>query len=149
MAKAIEWNRNSRALFEDPLKSLEFFTFTRWSVTDLAADVEKDATVAMNTRWRQLIEDGTVIYPSKFGTDPEVISKLLIEKHGFVMYALQYMNSVIQSGLTDFSEEDLRLFRLVGDALDEGDDGLLGRGVVPRRQRVSGRRSRGDKEQAD
>lgn len=123
MVKAIEWNRNSRALFEDPLKSLEFFTFTRWAVTDLASDIETDASVAMNTRWRQLIEDGEVIYPSKFGDDPDLITQLLLEKHGPVMFALQYMNSVIQSGLTDFDQDDLRFFRLIGQQLefDEAD----------------------------
>lgn len=117
MFKAIEWHKNSRALFEDPQRRLEFLTGTRWAVTDLAGHVEEhDATTAMNTRWRTMVEDGVVIYPTKFGTDPDAAWENALSQYDgdFVMASLQYMNSVIKAGITAFSGDDLRSFRIEG-----------------------------------
>lgn len=120
MQVAIDWHKNSRALFEDPQRRLEYLSGTRWNVNDLAGHVlENDATVAVNTRWRTMIEDGQVIYPSKFGTDPERAWQMALEQYDgdFVMASLQYMNSVIQAGITDFDPADLRVYGWENEAI--------------------------------
>jgi hypothetical protein len=117
MFKAIEWHKNSRALFEDPMRRLEFLTGTRWAVNDVAGHVlDYDAQTAVNTRWRTMIEDGQVIYPLKFGTDPELAWQNALSQYDgdFVMASLQYMNSVVQAGITAFDECDLRSFCIEG-----------------------------------
>lgn len=120
MQKALEWHKNSRALFEDPINSLEYLTFTRWAVTDLAGHIlDNDPAVAVNTRWRTLIEDGKVLYPTKFGDDPEAAWQIVLDQYNqdIVMASLQYNNSVVQAGITDFAASDLRSFYWHGDEI--------------------------------
>jgi hypothetical protein len=115
MAKAIEWHNDSRALFANPDTDLEFITGTRWANFDLPSYIaEHDKTVAINTRWRRVVEDGQPLWPAKYGF-PGAIEQLQKE-HG-LKFNLLYMNEAIGEGLTDFLDSELRTYRLVGGAI--------------------------------
>lgn len=110
MQKAIEWHLDSRALFEDPEKNLEFITGTRWAAYDLPGFIlENDPTVQVNEEWRQVVKDGQVIYPWKYGYSGAVAQ--LQKEHG-VKFSLLFMNQVAGSDLTDFLLSDLRPYEL-------------------------------------
>lgn len=104
MAKAIDWHTNSRALFDDYDKSLEFIIGTRWAVTDLYSHIMEDPTVEYIVR--SIIEDGEPIYPEAFSH--ETIARLRVEFK--TMFPLLFMNSAADPSLTDFAPEDLRFF---------------------------------------
>jgi len=118
MHKAIRWHENSRALFAEREAGLEWITGTRWAVTDLIGHVQSnDPTVACNTKWQRIVEDGAVLYPPGFGDNPTTVVDTLRAQHGDVMFHLLYMNNVLTSGLTDFDPADLRTFKILGDWL--------------------------------
>lgn len=121
MQKAIEWHLDSRALFEDPEKNIEFITGTRWAAYDLPGFIqENDKTVEVNKEWRQVVNaDGKVIYPWKYGY-PGAVEQLQKE-HG-VKFSLLYMNEVSGEGLTDFLLSDLREYELRGTTLHFDED---------------------------
>lgn len=115
MQTAIDWHRNSRALMSNPERDLEFITGTRWAVADLLEHImEKDPTVAVNTQWRSMVEDGRILYPENFGGDGAV--ERLQREHG-VMFPLLYMNSVASSDLVDFDVADLRFYDVRGESV--------------------------------
>jgi hypothetical protein len=117
MQNVINWHVNSRALVDDPDKSLEFVIGTRWAVHDLYSYImQNDPTVSYLIR--SIVEDGKTIYPEAFGTD--TVERL--RKEFGIMFALLYMNNIGDPDLVDFTEEDLRFFCLVGDMCEfEGD----------------------------
>lgn len=107
MQNVIRWHINSRALFDDPNKSLEFLIGTRWAVHDLysyimAEDPSVDYVV------RSIVEDGQTIYPEVFDLDD--VTRL--EREFGVMFPLLYMNNIGHPDLVDFAETDLRFFSL-------------------------------------
>lgn len=117
MANVIRWHINSRALFDDPNRSLEFIIGTRWAVTDLysyimAEDPSVDFVV------RSIIEDGATIYPEVFTLDD--VARL--EREFGVMFPLLYMNNIGHPDLVDFAESDLRFFRQDGGIVYYDDD---------------------------
>ena len=117
MANVVRWHINSRALFDDPNKSLEFIIGTRWAVNDLysyiiAEDPSVDYVV------RSIVEDGETIYPEVFAL--EDVKRL--EREFGVMFPLLYMNNVGHPDLVDFNETDLRFFRFEDDVLVYDDD---------------------------
>lgn len=112
MQNAIDWHRNTRALYEDQDRSLEYIIGTRWAVNDLYSHiVQTDPTVEHMIR--SIIEDGRPIYPEAFSM--EVIEQLRASMG--VMFALMYMNNVGDPDLVDFPESELRFFRREGSVL--------------------------------
>lgn len=110
METVIAWHRNTRALFDDPDKSLEFIIGTRWAVHDLYSWViANDPSVAALSR--SIIEDGRIIYPEAFTA--ETIERLKVEFG--IMFPLMYMNNIGDPDLVDFTAEDLRFFLLDGN----------------------------------
>ena len=107
MEGAIDWNTNSRALMDDPNRSLEYIIGTRWAVKDLYSHVmETDPT--MSSLVRSIVEDGQCIYPEVF--DLAIVDRLKVEFGA--MFALLYMNNIGDPDLIDFPEEGLRKFAL-------------------------------------
>lgn len=107
MDGAIRWHVNSRALFDDPDKSVEFVIGTRWAVHDLYSYImQNDPTVSYLIR--SIIEDGKTIYPEAFSM--ETVDRL--RKEFGIMFALLYMNNIGDPDLVDFTEEELRFFAL-------------------------------------
>jgi hypothetical protein len=107
MHGAIEWHTNSRALLDDPDRSLEFIIGTRWAVHDLYSHIlEVDPSVS--TVVRSIVEDGVCIYPEVFTL--ETVERL--KKEFKSMFPLLYMNNVGDPDLIDFPLEDLRLFTI-------------------------------------
>lgn len=110
MEGAIRWHVNSRALFDDPDKSVEFVIGTRWAVHDLYSYImQNDPTVSYVIR--SIIEDGCTIYPEAFTL--ETVARL--RKEFGIMFPLLYMNNVGDPDLIDFPEDDLRFFALQDD----------------------------------
>ena len=117
MANVIRWHINSRALFDDPNRSLEYIIGTRWAVNDLysyimAEDPSVDYVV------RSVVEDGEPIYPEVFSLDD--IKRL--EREFGVMFPLLYMNNIGHPELVDFNEGDLRFFDEAQDIVYYDDD---------------------------
>jgi len=108
MDGAIRWHVNTRAMFDDPDKSLEFVIGTRWAVHDLYSYImQNDPTVS--TLIRSIVENGKTIYPEAFTL--ETVARL--RKEFGVMFALMFMNNTGDPDLVDFTEEDLRFFSLL------------------------------------
>jgi len=115
MAKAIEWHTDSRALFANPEKDLEFITGTRWANFDLPGYIQDtDPTVEVNKEWRRVVQDGQILWPYKYGY-PGAIEQLHKE-HG-IKFNLLYMNEATGDGLTDFIVSDLREYELGGGVI--------------------------------
>lgn len=113
MQSAIEWHRNTRALYENQDTSLEYIIGTRWAVQDLYSHIiENDPTV--EPMIRSIVEDGKPIYPEAFTLE----SVEALRKSMGVMFALMYMNNVGDPDLVDFPEEELRFFRRNGNILE-------------------------------
>lgn len=105
MENTIRWHINSRALFDDPDRSVEFIIGTRWAVHDLYSYImTEDPTVDYVVR--SIIEDGQAIYPEVFSL--ESIQRL--EDEFGIMFPLLYMNNVGDPKLIDFQESMLRFF---------------------------------------
>lgn len=117
MQNAIDWHRNTRALYESQDRSLEYIIGTRWAVLDLYSHIiQNDPTV--ETMVRSIVEDGRPIYPEVFSLEDV---ELLRQQMG-VMFALMYMNNVGDPDLVDFPEEELRFFKRYGNVLEfDGD----------------------------
>lgn len=107
MSNVIRWHINSRALFDDPNKSLEFVIGTRWAVHDLYSYImNEDPSVDYVVR--SIVEDGSTIYPEVFHLDD--VTRL--EREFGIMFPLLYMNNIGHPDLVDFAETDLRFFTL-------------------------------------
>lgn len=138
MEGAIRWHRNSRALFDDPDRTLEFIIGTRWAVHDLYSYViENDPTVGSLVR--SIVEDGKTIYPEAFTLD--TVERL---RHEFgIMFPLLYMNNVGDPDLIDFTEEELRFFMMV-DGMCEYEDDLRDASLEKRRDAAALHFDRGE-----
>ncbi len=109
MYTAIEWHKASRALMDDPDKSLEFIVGTRWAVHDLYQHIE-DNDPSVEIYRRAAVEDGKPIFPLMFS-----MATLERKRKEFgVLYPLLYLNSATDPELTDFDLEDLREFHISG-----------------------------------
>ena len=118
MQDAIQWHIASRALMDDPDKSLEYIVGTRWAAMDLysfivnggalgASGYEPDRSV--ETYIRSAIEDGESIFPEMFSLD----SLYRIQRElGPALFTLLYMNSTANPELSDFDMEELRKFTM-------------------------------------
>lgn len=141
MSKAIEWHSDSRALFANPDRDLEFITGTRWAQFDLPGYIqEQDKTVEVNTEWRRVVQDGKILYPFKYGFDGAV--EQLQKEHG-VKFNMLFMNEASGDGLTDFVLSDLREYALGGGVIrfdeDERDEVLRGAMNEPAEEPVTPR----------
>jgi len=115
MSKAIEWHTDSRALFANPDKDLEFITGTKWANYDLPGYIkDTDPSVEINTEWRRVVQDGKVLWPFKFGYKGAI--EQLQKEHG-IKFNLLYMNEATGDGLTDFLLSDLREYELGGGSI--------------------------------
>jgi hypothetical protein len=105
MQEAIEWNKASRALFDDHEKGLEFVIGTKWANYDLYTDIQdNDPSVVWLTR--QVIEDGKPIFP-------EFFSKKTIDELQHTLggrFFLLYMNTAVDPSLSEFDIDDLRFY---------------------------------------
>ena len=131
MQTAIDWHIASRALMDDPDKSLEFVVGTKWAVHDLPQHIiDNDPTVEM--RKHSIVEDGKPIMPGVFSM--ETVERL--KKEFGVLFPLLYMNDSTDPALTDFSPSDLREYEILDGALmfreDERDLLLAERLNAPR-----------------
>lgn len=109
METAIEWHKTSRALMDDPDKSLEFIIGTRWAVRDLYSVIqETDPSVAVLKKG--IIENGKPIMPKVFSL--ATIARL--HKEFGVLFPLLYMNEAADPELTDFDMTMIREFEIVG-----------------------------------
>jgi len=137
MAKAIEWHQDSRALFANPDRDLEFITGTRWANYDLPGFIQdNDPTVEINTEWRRVVDrEGKILWPYKYGF-PRAIERLQKE-HG-IKFPLLFLNEPMGEGLTDFLLSDLREYELAGGVLrfteNELDDQLRTAVNAPERE---------------
>ena len=133
MSGAIEWQKASRAFFDDPERSLENITGTRWAVWDLYSDLkENDPTIefygyntedshgkAIYKPYRSIVEDGELIFPEWCTMD--TVHELQ-NKFGPLFYLL-YMNEAYDPSLTDFNHEEIRSFRIQGESIEWDSDG--------------------------
>lgn len=122
MQTALKWHANSRALLASPATDLEFITCTRWAVNDLPGHVmEHDPTVEVNTLWRSITDGDEPIWPEHptYGAAGAIAN--LMAEFG-TRFPLLYQNSVVDSGLVDFSAADLRRFELHGDSIVFNED---------------------------
>jgi hypothetical protein len=114
MALAIRWHRDSRALLANPNEDLEWITATRWAASDLVADILDDPTVAVNEKWRSIVDPttGEPIWPEHptYG-NPEGRAQLKRE-HG-PRFSLLYENALTQAGLLLFAPEHLQYAQLL------------------------------------
>lgn len=117
MDAALTWHKASRALMESAA-SPEYIIGTRWAVHDIYDEIEQnDETVTIIKR--SVVEDGEVIYPTKFSLQPEYGKHSidqLHKEHGIMFYLL-YMNSAADPELVDFDIEQLRYYAMSGDAI--------------------------------
>lgn len=117
MHAARRWHMNTRALFDDPDKSLEFLVGTRWAVSDVYSDIMiNDPSVS--TVIRSIVENGRTIYPEAFSMD--TVERLRSEFG--IMFHLLYMNSVSNPDLVDFTDEMLRFFGVTDGEVEYADD---------------------------
>lgn len=127
MRGAIEWHKASRALMDDPDKSLEFVLGTRWAVYDLYQDIiNEDPTVDRVVR--AAIEDGKPIFPEFFSL--ETLKRL--HKEMGPRFFLLYMNSAHNPELTDFDCDQIRSFYFAGSKItfsEDERDGVLEAGL--------------------
>ena len=115
MHRAIEWHIDSRALFEDPERNIEMITATYWTTADLPNYIEKnDPTVQVNTEWREMVTDGKILYPWKYGY-PGAVEQ--VKKDNPIKWPFLYFNKVVGSDLTDFDLSALREYTLHGETL--------------------------------
>ena len=141
MQGVINWHTNSRALLASPATDLEFITCTRWAVNDLPGHViANDPTVEVNTLWRSITDGDKPIWPEHptYGADGAIAR--LMSEFG-TRFPLLYQNSVVDSGLVDFSAADVRKFELRGDTIhfteDDRDAALSGDLNAPLRSAIS------------
>jgi hypothetical protein len=114
MQTAIDWHVNTRALLSNPATDPEISTATYWAAYDLPHVIEKDPSVAVNTRFRAIVtRDGTPIWPEH--VTKEDVAQLAAE-YG-PRFFLLYMNSVSDTALVDFDKADLRFFVMEGSNL--------------------------------
>ncbi len=105
MRSAIEWHQASRALMDDPDKSLEYVLGTRWAVYDLYQEIiDNDPTVEKVVR--AAIENGRPIFPEMFSL--QTLHRL--HKEMGPRFFLLYMNSAANPELTDFDCDQVRYF---------------------------------------
>lgn len=123
MQDAIQWHIASRALMDDPDKSLEFIVGTRWAAMDLysfilnggalgASEYEPDHSVEVYHR--AAIEDGEPIFPQMFSL--ETLLRLQKE-NGPALFSLLYMNNAANPELTDFDMGEVRHFEVQGSEI--------------------------------
>jgi hypothetical protein len=113
MQTAIEWNLNIRALLSSPQDPI-IQTATYWATYDLPHVLERDATYAVNHRFRAIVTpDGTPIWPEH--VTKEDVAQLAAEFGP--RFFLLYMNSVHDSALVDFDKADLRFFTMEADSI--------------------------------
>ena len=116
MDKAIQWSRAATAMLFDQKQGLIWYTGTRWAVADLPDWHQNNSPeIEFNQEWRQIVEDGEPIYPTKFGY-PGCVEELR-RIHG-TLFPLLYMNSIGDSTLTDFAASDIRFYELVGGNIE-------------------------------
>ena len=121
MQKAIEYHQDSRALFANPERDIEFITATYWAAYNLPNFIEQnDPTVEVNTEWRQIVTNGELLWPGGPYDYPGAIEQLQ-HIHG-TKFPLLYMNTVAGSELCDFTLADLRYYDLAGDRITFTED---------------------------
>ncbi len=122
MQTAIAWWRASRALMDDPDKSLEYTVGTRWAVADLYDYIMKnDPSVEVSIR--RVIEDGEPIFPERFSL--KTVERLRTEFQE--QFPLLFMNSAADPSLTDFDMSQVRKFFITAGqvAFDEDEHDLV------------------------
>ena len=105
MATAIEWWKASRALMDDPDKTLEYTVGTRWAVADLYEYIMKNDP-SVEPLVRRVIEDGVPIFPERYSLD--TIRRL--ERELQTLFPLLFMNNAADPSLIDFNMECVRRF---------------------------------------
>lgn len=129
MQDAINWNRTSYALANDPETVLEWYFGTHWAASDLYTDVETidpyNEALDEGVKWykRAIIENGASIFPERFTMERIQHIRSLDED----IFFLNYMNTVVGSKMQDFDSRLVREFHLDGDTvsfaeIDEDDD---------------------------
>ena len=112
METAIEWNKSTRALMDDPDKSLEFMLGTRWAPGDVWETIEHDDPT-VEVVCRAILEDGRPIFPEMFSV--ETIERLRREEGP--LFWLIRMNSSNSPEVSDFDLSLLRSYTVEGNQL--------------------------------
>lgn len=105
MATAIDWWKASRALMDDPDKTLEYTVGTRWAVNDLYDYIQTNDP-SVEPIVRRVIEDEAPIFPERFTHD--TVRRL--ERELGSMFPLLYMNNACDPSLVDFDMSRVRRF---------------------------------------
>jgi hypothetical protein len=108
MQTAVDWHKASRALMDDPDKSLEIITGTRWAVGDIYEGIIRHDD-SVEIMLKAAIEDGKPIFPERFSLD----SLKRLQRELRTMFPLLYMNSAADPELTDFDLGQLRSFAIL------------------------------------
>jgi hypothetical protein len=111
MEDTIAWNTATRALMDDPDKSLEFMLGTRWAPGDVWRTIQQDDPT-VQVMCRAILEDGKPIFPEMFSL--ETIDRLRREEGS--LFPLMRMNTDCDPSLSDFD------MSLVRDVLIDGTD---------------------------
>ena len=128
------WHIASRALFDDPEKSLEMMTGTHWAVNDVWQRV-RDGDMTVDSVVRSLIENGESIFPELFPM--RVIEQLMkpeLQGGEGTLFWLNRMNMPINPDLSDFDETTFKFYTLDGDGqivLAAGEPTLSAREAFP------------------
>lgn len=118
MMESIDWHIASRALMDDPDKSLEFTIGTRWAVHDLYQYIEENDP-SVEVRVWSIVENGKTILPEYFSLD--TVARL--QKEFGILFPLLYMNNATDPELVDFNASLVRHFTIVGDTIQFDEDG--------------------------
>ncbi len=112
MQSTVDWHATSRALMDDPDKSLEIITGTRWAIGDIYEQL-MDTDDSVEVMRRAAIEDGKPIFPERFSLE----SLQRLQREMRTMFPLLYMNSAGDPDLVDFDMTLLRRFQVLDNQL--------------------------------
>lgn len=137
MEDTIAWNTATRALMDDPDKSLEFMLGTRWAPGDVWRTIQQDDPT-VQVMCRAILEDGKPIFPEMFSL--ETIDRLRREEGS--LFPLMRMNTDCDPSLSDFDMAMVRALRIEDGCLvfdeDVRDAALLARRDAPAEQEKPG-----------
>jgi hypothetical protein len=137
MEDTIEWNKATRALMDDPDKSLEFMLGTRWAPGDVWRTIQQDDPT-VQVMCRAILEDGKPIFPEMFSL--ETIERLRREEG--TLFPLMRMNTDCDPSLSDFDMGLVRSVQIEGTDLvfaeDSRDAALVARRDEPLVQETPG-----------
>ena len=105
MIEAISWDDYSEALLIDPGNDIERMHGTRWSLSDLYEEKQKDARYKIFLR-TAILEDGSLFFPERLTHE----TLRAIRDRNFLTFMSQYQNDPSSPESLDFRKEHLRYY---------------------------------------